>query len=217
MAVGVRSSSSKRSSLRSISSRRRRISEVLEGHDITAARGPGRRGACPARALVGRADQTRPLHSAVVREVCCFLCFSHVTFRPILLSRFGPVLRFVRSTPKICSLEPTARQGGLLAPPHCWLTNKIKAPAAINRASRIPATSAITQCRLGLTSFDLAPFCAAPRPNQKRSLFIAVSAVIGAALWRPYYACDCGELARSASAKSPNPGQGYLARRPHER
>src|SRR5262245_45994734 len=102
---------------------------------------------------------------------------------------------------------------GHLAPHHCWLTNKIKAPAAINRASRIPATSETTQCRLGSTSFD--PFCAAPRPNQKRSLSIAVSAVIGAALWQCTY--DYVELSHSASAKSPNPGQGCLARRHHER
>ena len=100
-----------------------------------------------------------------------------------------------------------------LAPHHCWLTNKIKAPAVINTASGIPATSETTQCRLGLTSFD--PFCAAPRPNQKRSLSIAVSAVIGAALWQCTY--DYVELSHSASAKSPNPGQGCLARRHHER
>jgi hypothetical protein len=42
-----------------------------------------------------------------------------------------------------------------LAQPHCWLTNKTNAPAAINRASRIPATSETTQCRLGLTSLAL--------------------------------------------------------------
>src|SRR5262249_38102463 len=48
----------------------------------------------------------------------------------------------------------------------------MKAPAAINRASRIPTTNEITGCRLGPTSFDLAPFCAAPIPNQKRSLSI---------------------------------------------
>jgi hypothetical protein len=39
-----------------------------------------------------------------------------------------------------------------------------------------------------------------------------VSAIIVAALWRSYYAYDCGELVRSAGAKSRNPGQGYLAR-----
>src|SRR5215475_3234108 len=69
----------------------------------------------------------------------------------------------------------------------------------------------------GLASFDRAPFFAAPIPNQKRRLPIAVSAVIGAALWRPHYAYDYGELAYSASAKSPNPDQGYLARRRRER
>ena len=41
--------------------------------------------------------------------------------------------------------------------------------------------------------------------------------LLGAALSWPYYACDYGELAHSASAKFPNPGQGYLARRHHER
>src|SRR5262249_52475767 len=55
---------------------------------------------------------------------------------------------------------------------HFWLTNRINAPTVINRASRIPTTNETTQCRLGLTSFGLAPFCAAPRPNQKRSLSI---------------------------------------------
>jgi hypothetical protein len=39
--------------------------------------------------------------------------------------------------------------------------------------------------------------------------------IIGAALWQ--YAYDYGELPYSASAKSPNPGQEYLARRHHER
>src|SRR5262249_47725279 len=64
--------------------------------------------------------------------------------------------------------------------PHCWLTNKINNPAAINRASRIPTTNEITGCRLGLTSFDPEPFCAAPVPNQKRSFSIArTSSVLG--------------------------------------
>ena len=43
---------------------------------------------------------------------------------------------------------------------------------------------------------------------------MTVSAVIGAALWQ--YAYDYGEFSHSASAKSPNPGQGYLARRHHD-
>jgi hypothetical protein len=42
--------------------------------------------------------------------------------------------------------------------------------------------------------FDPAPFCAAPMPNQKRSSSMGVSAIINAALWRPYYAYDYGEL-----------------------
>src|SRR6516162_503258 len=93
----------------------------------------------------------------------------------------------------------------------------MNAPAAINRASRIPATSEITQCRLSVRLFDPAPFCAAPIPNQKRSLSIALSAIIGAVLWRPYYAYEYGEFPYSANAKSPNPGQGYLERRRRER
>src|SRR5215813_14648665 len=85
----------------------------------------------------------------------------------------------------------------------------MNAPAAINRASRIPATSEITQCPLGLISFDPAPFCAAPIPNQKRSLSIAVSAVIGVALWKPHYAYGgYGNISYSANAKYQNPAPG---------
>src|SRR5262245_32796595 len=91
-----------------------------------------------------------------------------------------------------------------------WLTNRRKDPTIINAATRVPTTSDTTQCRCTV-GFDPAAFCAAPMPNQKRSLSIAVSAVIGAALWQHAY--DYGELAPSASAKSRNPGQGYLARR----
>src|SRR5262245_22932445 len=69
----------------------------------------------------------------------------------------------------------------------------------------------------GLDLFQSAPSCAAQIPNQNRTLSMAVSAVIGAALWRPYYAYGYGELPHSASAKSPNPDQGYLALRHHER
>src|SRR5262249_49674852 len=72
--------------------------------------------------------------------------------------------------------------GGSQRRHHCWLTNRRNAPTPINTASRIPTTSETTQCRLGLTSFDPAPFCAAPRPDQNRSLSMTVSAVIGAAL-----------------------------------
>ena len=53
------------------------------------------------------------------------------------------------------------------------------------------------------------------QPEEKLS--IAVSALIGAALWWSYYAYDYGEFPYSASAKSPNPDQGYLAQRRLER
>src|SRR5262249_39535502 len=56
--------------------------------------------------------------------------------------------------------------------PHFWLTNKTKAPTAINNAIRTPTTNETAGCRLRLTSSDSSPFCAAPRPNQKRSLSI---------------------------------------------
>src|SRR5215831_19347141 len=59
---------------------------------------------------------------------------------------------------------------------HFWLTNKTNAPAAINRASRVPTANETTGCRLGLASLDLALFCAAPIPNQNRSLSIDRSA-----------------------------------------
>ena len=95
-----------------------------------------------------------------------------------------------------------------------WLTKTRKTTAPINVATKVPTTSETTQFRLSI-GFDPAAFCAAPMPNQKRSLSIAVSAVIGADLWR--YAYAYGELAHSASAKSLNPGQGYPARRRRER
>jgi hypothetical protein len=71
----------------------------------------------------------------------------------------------------------------------------------------------LTGCRRTV-GFDSALFCAAPMPNQKRRLPMAV---IGAALWPPYYAYEFGEFRHSASARSPNPDQGYLARRRLER
>ena len=88
---------------------------------------------------------------------------------------------------------------------HFWLTNKTNAPAAINRASRVPTANERARFRPS-SGFDPAPFCAAPRPNQKRSLSIAVSAVIGAVLWGPYYAYGYG-CPYSASAKSRNPAR----------
>ena len=98
MAVGVRSSSSMWSSLRSISSRRRRISERRSSELMTSPQQEALAGgACPARALVGRAELNSALHSAVVGEVCCFLCFSHITLRPISVSRSDHARGLVRS------------------------------------------------------------------------------------------------------------------------
>src|SRR5215467_12589646 len=70
-----------------------------------------------------------------------------------------------------CANDPQSEEP--TSPVHFWLTNRVNNPTAINRASRIPTTNEITGCRLGLTSFDPVPFCAAPMPNQKRSLSIA--------------------------------------------
>ena len=80
-ACGVRSSSSTWSSLRSISSRRRRIRERLLSEVMTSQHRrrrpqPGGRGACHAGAAVSRADRPRPLHSAAVGEVCWFFASS---------------------------------------------------------------------------------------------------------------------------------------------
>src|SRR5262245_55898849 len=106
---------------------------------------------------------------------------------------------------------------GQLAPLHFWLTNRINIPTAINRASRVPTANERARFRRS-SAFDLAPFCAAPRPNQKRSLSIAVSAVIGAAFSKPHYAYGgYGNCSYSASAKSRNRGQGYPERRRRER
>src|SRR5262249_20157913 len=98
-----------------------------------------------------------------MRRMLLRLCEEHVTDGFCL----GRVREF---TTKQRALAPIADQIFSTAGAYCWLTNRIKAPAAINRASRIPTTNEITQCRLGLISFDAAPFCAAPRPNQKRRL-----------------------------------------------
>src|SRR5262249_43192994 len=71
--------------------------------------------------------------------------------------------------------EPTS-------PVHFWPTNRTNIPTAINRARRVPATSEITQCRLSMRLFDPTPFCAAPRPNQKRSLSIARTSLLASPL-----------------------------------
>jgi hypothetical protein len=91
------------------------------------------------------------------------------------LSRTDPVPGLVRSSQRFVrgsQLLPS-RKG--LAMPHCWLTNRRNIPATIARAIRIPTTNAISGCRLGLSPFDPAPFCAAPMPSQKGRLLIASS------------------------------------------
>src|SRR6516225_8233017 len=89
MAVGVRSSSSMWSSLRSISSRRRRISErrLSEVMNSPKKGAPAGEGLARPGPLVGRADQTRPLYSAAVGEVCCFLCSPSGRYRLVALTR----------------------------------------------------------------------------------------------------------------------------------
>ena len=54
--------------------------------------------------------------------------------------------------------------------PHCWWASKANIPAIIARAIRVPTTNAIIGCRLGLSSFEPALFCAAPMPSQKGRL-----------------------------------------------
>src|SRR5262245_53537569 len=56
-----------------------------------------------------------------------------------------------------------------LAPLHCWLTDRINIPTAINRASRVPTASERARFRRS-SGFDPAPFCAAPMPSQKSRL-----------------------------------------------
>jgi hypothetical protein len=58
---------------------------------------------------------------------------------------------------------------GQLAPLHCWLTNRINIPTAINRASRVPTANDRARLRRS-SGFDPAPFCAAPMPSQKSRL-----------------------------------------------
>src|SRR6516164_11765515 len=98
MALGVRSSSSMRSSLRSISSRRRRIRERLLSkvknspkNEAPAGGGWGW-GACPARAFELAEQNNLGPRSAAVGEVC--LVFASLTSPsgPMSLSRFDPSL-----------------------------------------------------------------------------------------------------------------------------
>src|SRR5262249_17461452 len=105
---GVRSSSSTWSSLRSISSRRRRIrerplAEVMTSQHRRKRPQPEGRGACQARASVSGADRTRPLHSAAVGEVCWF--FASPTSS---LSRSAYVLGFVHLRQNVETKAPQA-------------------------------------------------------------------------------------------------------------
>src|SRR6516165_9109407 len=96
MAAGTRSSSSTWSSLRSISSRRRRIrerllSEVKNSPKNEAPAGGGRGGALGWGLRVGRADRSRPLHSAAVGQVCWFFASPTSPSGRYRLGRSDPV------------------------------------------------------------------------------------------------------------------------------
>src|SRR5262249_57114615 len=80
-----------------------------------------------------------------------------------------------RNHEQCCANNPQPEEH--TSPIHCWLTNRINIPTAINRASRVPMANERTGCRLA-EGFDPAPFCAAPRPNQKRSLSIDRTSLI---------------------------------------
>jgi hypothetical protein len=96
MAAGGCSSSSMRSSLRSISSRRRRIMERLSAEVMAEEEAPssgwGRLGIGPQ--LAERIGFS--LFTLRWWEKVLVLCFSHITFRLIPLSRSDPFLGFVR-------------------------------------------------------------------------------------------------------------------------
>jgi hypothetical protein len=81
---------------------------------------------------------------------------------------------------------PTKTLGRALHKRHCWLTNRKNIPTTIARAIRIPTTSEIIGCRLGLSPFDPAPFCAAPRPSQNGRLpidrYLAIRRVASACI-----------------------------------
>jgi hypothetical protein len=71
-----------------------------------------------------------------------------------------------------------------------WLTKTRKTTTPIPAATKVPTTSETTQFRLSI-GFDRALFCAAPMPNQKRSLSIARSSFLLADLDPPHGAGDC--------------------------
>src|SRR6266487_3935874 len=88
MAVGC-SSSSMRSSLRSISSRRRRIRERLSAEVMTL--NETERGERPQPVDGGLARPGPLTQPAVVGEGACSIAFYQITFRLIPLSRSDPV------------------------------------------------------------------------------------------------------------------------------
>jgi hypothetical protein len=65
---------------------------------------------------------------------------------------------------------------------HCWLTNKIKAPALINAAIRIPPTSETTHCRVGLTPFRRSTFLRRSETQPEKQVAHRGQPLIGAAL-----------------------------------
>src|SRR5215475_9941537 len=103
MAAGVlrvRSSSSMWSSLRSISSRRRRIRERLSSEVMTSQHRrkrpqPEGDGGMPGRGLSQQSGSNSASSLCGGGRSVLVLCFSHVTFRPISLSRFAHVRRLV--------------------------------------------------------------------------------------------------------------------------
>src|SRR6516164_11620736 len=143
-------------------------------------RAPGPAGRRKEQRLVGDgALRQRPNHSCRCLQIGCSNLEGAPVFKPYFEPlRWGVKLRLDLAVADDCDgkHEQCGTNNPQLESPtspiHCWLTNRINIPTAINRASRIPTTNDITGWRLGLTSFDLAPFCAAPMPNQKRSLSI---------------------------------------------
>src|SRR6516225_2799724 len=100
MAAGTRSSSSTWSSLRSISSRRRRIrerllSEVKNSPKNEAPAGGGRGGTLGWGLRVGRADQSRPLLCGGGGSVLVLLLHPHRLRAKRPLGRFATILGLV--------------------------------------------------------------------------------------------------------------------------
>src|SRR6516162_4781935 len=132
--LSVRSSSSLWSSLRSISSRRRRIRERLLSEVMTSQHRrrrpqPGGWGACQAGAAVSRADRTRPLHSAAVGEVCWFFASSTSPsgrYRLVALPTPGDLFirakdLFAFATTRACCRNLSLNASSLQKPLPLWL------------------------------------------------------------------------------------------------